>query len=349
LGFPWTQANNDGIGSVQRPSPGTAYLQMPTFLARTLRGLTLINALDPHTPSSIERGKVSLGALRELRMLIADNGRRVFFSRQAAVCGKSTDKSGYQLEFEDNFDGERLDEHRWIAHYLAHWSTRQRAAARYEIGNNCLSLLIEADQLPWCPELDGLIRVSSLQTGLFSGPVGSKAGQLRFNPNAVVREGPLNIRLYTPLYGLFEIRAKAIADPRNMIAFWMIGYEDEPYRSAEICICEIFGREMESDHTTVGLGIHPFGDPNIVDDFSKIRLPIDAREFHLYQADWTPEHVSFAIEGELVKTVRQSPSYPMQFMLGLYEFPDSSSPDATLDAYPKRFIVDYVRGYRRVP
>src|SRR5688500_3181751 len=102
---------------------------------------------------------------------------------------------GWELEFEDTFEGDRLDASHWIPHYLPHWSSRDRSAARYELGDGCLRLLIAADQEPWCPELDGDIRVSSLQTGLFAGPVGSTVGQHRFNPNAVVREAQENVRL----------------------------------------------------------------------------------------------------------------------------------------------------------
>jgi hypothetical protein len=45
----------------------------------------------------------------------------------------------------------------------------------------------------------------------------------------------------------------------------MIGYEDEPTRSAQICICEIFGRDVGSLQTRGGMGTHLFGDPAITD------------------------------------------------------------------------------------
>jgi hypothetical protein len=106
-----------------------------------------------------------------------------------------------EFEFEDSFDG-----------------TRERSAARYEVGGGFLRLLIEEDQEPWCPELDGEIRVSSLQTGLFAGPVGSTIGQHRFHPEAVVREAQESRRLYTPPYGRIELRARATDDPRSMVA-----------------------------------------------------------------------------------------------------------------------------------
>jgi beta-glucanase (GH16 family) len=208
-------------------------------------------------------------------------------------------------------------------------------------------LLITEDQPPWCPDLDGQVRVSSLQTGSFAGPVGSSVGQHRFNPEAVVKEAQPNVQLYTPLYGRIELRAQALADPRAMVALWLIGYEDQPERSAEICVCEIFGRDVGADHASVGMGVHPFGDPSIVDDFSAVRLPIDVRDFHVYTAEWTREQVAFFVDGDLVKTVRQSPAYPMQLMLSVYEFPppdDVAEPSSA--AYPKAFVVDYVRGYR---
>ena len=248
----------------------------------------------------------------------------------------------FELEFEDTFEGSRLDESRWLPYYLPHWSSRERARARYEMRDGGLHLLIDADQSPWCPEFDGQVKVSSLQTGAFAGPLGSSIGQHRFSANAVVREEQQNVRLYTPRYGRVELRAKALDDPRSMVALWMIGYEDEPERAAEICVCEIFGRDVGRDHALVGMGLHPFGDPQITDDFSTLRLALDVRKFHVYAAEWTPEGVVFFVDGEQVKRSDQSPSYPMQLMLSIYEFP--GEPEAT--EYPKRFVVDNVRGYR---
>jgi hypothetical protein len=75
------------------------------------------------------------------------------------------------VEFEDTFAAEALDRGRWLPWYLAHWSSRERSAARYDVGGGLLRLLIEEDQEPWCPELDGVTRVSSLQiSGQPTGP-----------------------------------------------------------------------------------------------------------------------------------------------------------------------------------
>jgi hypothetical protein len=240
---------------------------------------------------------------------------------------------GYELEFEDRFEGDELDRSRWLPHHLPHWSSREQSAARYELADGCLHLMIEADQEPWCPEFDGTTCVSSLQTGVFTG-------QHRFNPDAVVRERQEDVALYTPQFGVFELRARGDDDPDAMVALWMIGYGDRPERSGEICICEIFGKDVAPDAAAIGMGVHPFGDPAIVDDFEQVRVPIDVRDFHEYAAEWAPDRVTFFVDGEAVKTVEQSPQYPMQFMLGIYEFRREPT------SYPKRFTIDWFRAYR---
>jgi hypothetical protein len=256
------------------------------------------------------------------------------------------DRSAYGLEFEDDFNGETLDLTRWLPHYLPQWSSRAASAARFVVDDGVLRLQIERDQQPWCPEWNGGLRVSSLQTGLFAGPVGSPVGQHRFGPDVVVREAQEPAVLYTPQCGLIECRARAIADPANMVALWMIGYEDRPERSSEICIFEIFGRDVGPGSAAVGMGVHPFGDRSIVDDFDRVRLAIDARDFHEYAAEWTEERVRFYVDERLVREVPQSPAYPMQLMLGAYEFADGPTPPSPARSYPKEFVVDWVRGWR---
>jgi Glycosyl hydrolases family 16 len=262
------------------------------------------------------------------------------------VTSTTLDRSVFELEFEDAFDGDSLDERRWLPHYLPHWSTPDRTAARHEIRDGHLRLLIEADQPPWCPELDGDLRVSSIQTAVFAGPVGTAIGQHRFAPGAVVRTEQVNRTLYTLDRGLTELRARALDDPRVMVALWMIGVGDNPVRSGEICVAEIFGRDVRPDGARVGMGIHPFEDPDLVDDFTAVDLSIDVRMPHTYSASWTADGVAWYVDDRLVRVVDQSPGYPLQLMLGIYEFP-ANAPDQRRPAdYPKAFAVDWVRGYR---
>jgi len=245
----------------------------------------------------------------------------------------------YELEFYDGFEPAVLDTKKWIPFYLPQWSSRARAAPRYELSGQALVLKVDPDQLPWCPELNGSVRVSSLQTGLFAGPVGSAQGQHRFSKDCVVREAQRELKTYLPQYGYFELRARCEISANNVAALWMIGFEDEPERSAEICLFELKGGNVGEGRAKIGYGLHPFGDPQIVDDFHEDEFELDVSRFNTYAAQWTEERVSFFINGRLILTSEQSPAYPMQLMLNLYDLENR-------DAEAMRFIVDYVAGYR---
>ncbi len=257
------------------------------------------------------------------------------------------DRSRFDLVFEDTFTGGQLDPARWIADYLPHWSTPELTATRYELPGRGLRLLIEADQSPWCPALDGELRVSSIQTAVFAGPVGSATGQHPFHPDAVVVTPQVNRRLLVVEQGLIELRARAPADPRTMVALWMIGVGEQPEQSGEICVAEIFGRDVQPATARVGMGIHPFEDPALVDDFLAVEMALDAREPHTYSADWSSDAVAWYVDDQLVRVVRQSPAYPMQLMLGIYEFPAEGTDVRGAADYPKVFEVDWVRWWRR--
>jgi hypothetical protein len=258
------------------------------------------------------------------------------------------EKSGYRLEFNDEFEGPTIDTGKWVPFYLPHWSSRTQSAPRYSFDNGNLVLQITQDQAPWCPEFDGEIRCSSIQTGAFAGPVGSGLGQHKFSQACVVREAQPNVQLYTPQYGYFELRAKAAIGGADHVALWMIGYEDTPERSGEIPVCEIMGAYISSTSSRIGYGVHPWGDPHLKDDFYEDFLAIDASHYHLYAVEWTPTQLDFYLDNVKIRTIHQSPDYPMQFMLSIYERPGQGLATEGDDSYPKTFTVDYFRAYQPV-
>ena len=253
------------------------------------------------------------------------------------------DYARYELEFDADFSGPDLDPAQWLPNYLPQWSSREQTRARYDVADGMLTLRVDLDQPPWSVEYDGSVRVSNLQTAVRSGPVGSGIGQHPFRDGLVVREEQTEQRLYTPHYGIVEIRAAATDDPHSMVALWLIGVEDEPERSAEICVMEVFGREITDAAGLVGMGVHPFNDPGIVDDFDRVRVDGDLREFHDYAVEWTPGGVRFFIDGRLVRETSQSPGYPLQLMLDIFHFPPD---EGDAGRYPKEFQVQRVRGFR---
>jgi hypothetical protein len=245
-----------------------------------------------------------------------------------------------ELVFEERFQDPAVLEERWIPHYLPQWSSRERSRARYALGPEGIALRIDQDQAPWAPEWDGDLRVSNLQTGVRSGPVGSASGQHRFRPDLVVREQQDERWTYTPHYGAVEVRARANPDPQVMVALWLIGVERVPEECAELCVVEIFGSEVGEDRGLVGMGVHAFGDPRVSEDFEKIEVLSDLTLPHDYRVDWTPSGTAFAVDGIVVKRSAQSPDYPMQLMLDIFEF--GREPGGH---YPKEFAVEHVLGW----
>ena len=254
------------------------------------------------------------------------------------------DLSGFELAVDEQFDGDELDPARWLPHYTPHWASRAATRARYEVSGGTLKLRIDGDTPPWSPELDGEVRVSHLQTGQFSGPLGSGIGQHRFRDGLAVREEQPEQRLWLPHFGVIEARARGIRHPDAMVALWPIGFEREPDDCGEICVFEIFGRDLDDHGGLVGVGVKPQNDPRLAPDFEQVRVDGDLTEFHDYAVEWLPDRLRFFIDGRLVKTVHQSIGYPVQLMLDVYELPSDAPRD--ISRHPLVFEVAHVREYR---
>jgi len=250
-------------------------------------------------------------------------------------------------EFVDDFDGSTLDTDVWLPHYLPQWSSRAESAATYSVAGSELRLTIPPDQGFWCEgDHEPPLKVSGIQSGVYSGEVGSTDGQHSFRDGVVVREFQPAWWGWTPEYGLLEVRARMDISPRSMAAVWMVGLEDRPERSAEILLFEVFGDALSSEDgrptAAVGMGVRAFRDPAITGEFDAPRLAIDVSDFHVYAVEWRPGRVDILVDGENVKTVHEAPDYPMQMIVAVFDFPDKAG-SAPPDHVPE-FAVDRVRG-----
>jgi hypothetical protein len=255
----------------------------------------------------------------------------------------SAANSASDFAFAEEFDAPTLDTSVWLPHYLPAWSSRAQTAATYEIRDSCLRLSIPPSQGLWmAAEHPTPLRVSGVQTGNFSGPLGSTIGQQPLSGGSVVREEQPFFQGFTPSYGRLEMRARGVVTARSMVAWWLVGLEDRPERCAEICVFEVFGDAVEPGRSAaVGMGLHPFRDPTITEDFDAVRLPIDVAEFHDYAVDWTETDAAFSVDGSVIRTCPRPPAYPMQMMVAVFDFPDRSN-GADSAAVPE-LIVDYLR------
>ena len=241
------------------------------------------------------------------------------------------------IAFFDDFDGPDLDLAVWVPHYLPQWSSRAESAATYEVAGSELRLTIPPQQGVWCEgDHEPPLRVSGVQSGVFSGAVGSTVGQQPFRDGQVVREHQPAQWGWTPEYGLIEVRARMELSPRSMASVWMVGLEEQPDRCGEICVFEVFGDAPDA----VGSGIKNFRDPALEWEFDAPRREIDVSEPHIYAAEWRPGRVDFFVDGKHTRTVEQAPAYPLQMMVAVFDFPDKPGPS---DHVPM-LAVDSVRG-----
>jgi hypothetical protein len=248
------------------------------------------------------------------------------------------------IAFLDDFDGPELDLEVWVPHYLPQWSSRALSAATYELARSELRLSIPPGQGIWCEgDHKPPLRVSGVQSGVFSGEVGSTVGQQAFREGLVVREEQPAQWGWTPEYGLIEICARMELSPRSMASLWLSGLERRPDESGEICVFEIFGESVEAGGAEVGQGIKHFRDPSLSWDFEAPRLELDVREPHVYAANWQPGRVEFLVDGEPVRTVEQAPAYPVQAMVAVFDFPETDPAGEHSEHVPE-LAVDWVRG-----
>jgi hypothetical protein len=249
------------------------------------------------------------------------------------------------MELDEHFSGDALDPSVWFPYYLPHWSSRAASAATHAVEDGELRLSIPEDQPLWCEGVhEGPLRVSCIQSGSFSGPVGSAVGGQPFKEGLLVTEEQDEFWGYTPLYGHVEVRARGVITPRSMVAFWMSGIEDKPQHSGEICVMEVFGDAVRDGSADVGMGLHKFRDPGLTENFSAEPLDIDVAEFHTYGVDWRPGSLTFTVDGQVTKRIAQSPNYPVQLMIGVFDFPAKADPTST-DVPVPELVVSHVIGH----
>ncbi len=260
----------------------------------------------------------------------------ILFTNQAStqeIPANPLNKEGWKLDFNDEFNGEELDEKVWLPYYLPHMTSRKKAAADYEFRDGAIVIKIEKDH-PVYNDRWGRLVVSSIQSFEVNGlhhPAGDGG-----------HEEPM-FDGYTTKYGYFEIRAKIPGGKGGHVAWWMIGCQDKPSQSAEIDIVE------NPFHLTKQMyaNIHAWKDPNIAGE--KIRNPLDfdlADSWHIYGFEWDENGIKFYVDNELIAESKNSPDYRMCTLLGLYR--DCGWDGENDNVYPKEFVVDYFRVYKKI-
>ncbi|WP_206051076.1 glycoside hydrolase family 16 protein [Nocardioides speluncae] len=246
-------------------------------------------------------------------------------------------------DLDEEFAGTDLDLSIWLPHYLPAWSSRAASAATWTVSGSCLTLSIPREQALWCADDHRpALRVSGVQTGSRSGPVGSTLGQQSFRSNQVVREEQPRFQGHLTAGGRVEIRCRMELSARSMASLWMVGFEEVPEQCGEICVFEVFGRSVADGFADVGTGVKAIRDPGLAQDFAAPSVEVDVAQFHTYAVEWTPGGpATFSVDDRPVRRAARTPVYPLQLMLAVFDFPEWTN--GADDHLEPKLVVDYVR------
>ncbi|MBN1522720.1 MAG: family 16 glycosylhydrolase [Candidatus Aureabacteria bacterium] len=240
----------------------------------------------------------------------------VFFSSLTSLSSASEKKpaelSGWILVWEDEFEGDALDDTKW----------RVEDAAL--VKNNELQYY-SPDEVYL---KNGVLVLRSRRR---------QKGKRLYTSGLVETKGK-----FTQVYGRFEIRAKLPRGKGLWPAHWLMnaGGTWPP----EIDIMEMVGHEPNTVHMTNHYGIYPKnrleGGPCSGPDFSE--------DFHTFALEWEEKEMRWYVDGvERFSTKRNIPNIPFYLVLNTAVGGDwPGFPDATT-SFPQHHEIDYVRVYKR--
>lgn len=242
--------------------------------------------------------------------------------------------SGWQLIWQDEFNGSELDRSKWEFEVNADGG-----------GNNELQYYITNN-----------VRVSG-------GFLTIEAKRERYGKGRTVRQFTSS-RIRTKgkgdwLYGRLDVRAK-LPEGRGMWpAIWMLP-TDERYggwpHSGEIDIMELLGHRPKEVHGTLHYsdrkGDHAYTGTNHV-----LKAGTFAQDFHLFRLEWEPQEIRWYVDDELYETQNRWSSrtnrFPAPFDQRFHLIFNLAvggnwpgNPDKTT-LFPQSMVVDYVRVYRK--
>lgn len=211
-------------------------------------------------------------------------------------------------DVQDDFSGPTLNPSLWLDHYLPHWTTPERSRARYSASQGLL-LRIDADHPVWRPE-DAPLRVSSIQTGTASGPVGTARGIHRQRPDGMlVRTETPHRLLWSPRAGRVEVTLTPAAVPGFVTAAWLVGTESgSPEDCGEVCLVELETASTGPGGVVARTGLKAHGDPRM--STTMLERPADARlgGRSAWSAQWDASGTVIGVDGTVVLRSPQAPA-----------------------------------------
>ena len=220
---------------------------------------------------------------------------------------------GYSMFWEDNFDGNALDDSKWAV----------RGEGPRAVG------YVSADAVT---VEDGFLKITTFEKdgNILTGAVGTQGR-------------------FMTTYGYFECRAQLQKSPGNWAAFWIQSPgiakgEDPGEYGVEIDIFEYFKKSGED---IVSHNLHWAYGPNqqTIGALESKREGV-GEGFHTFAVEWTPDKYAFFVDGYKYHEVTRAISHTDEYIILSMELP--ATMEGLKDSvFPDVFIVDYVRVYKK--
>ncbi|WP_034887463.1 family 16 glycosylhydrolase [Gillisia sp. Hel_I_29] len=151
-------------------------------------------------------------------------------------------------------------------------------------------------------------------------------------------------------YGNIEIRAKVATGQGIWPALWMLGADISEVgwpASGEIDLMEYVGKEPHTLYTS----LHTPASHGETINSKKTTLRDIEEGYHIYRTEWTEDHISFSVDGNLVYTFTpenyDENEYPFRkpfyFLINLAVGGNFGGPEVDDAIFPAKFYVDYIK------
>lgn len=250
------------------------------------------------------------------------------------AAARAGDPAGWQLVWQDEFEGHALNAAKWEFEVNAQGG-----------GNNELQYYLTNNA-----RVDGGVLTIEARRERYTGPEGSRS----YTSSRLRTRGQGDWK-----FGRFEVRARLPSGQGLWPAIWMMP-TDEVYggwpNSGEIDIMELLGHKPHQVHGTLHYGDLLQGRHQ---EGAAYALPTGAfsDNFHVFRFDWEPAVMRWYVDDHLYQTqtrwhTRTHP-FPAPFdqrfhlLLNVAVGGNWPGPPNDKTLFPQTLIVDYVRVYRK--
>lgn len=338
----WAAAAAAGIcavGAAVRSKKGKRFLSL--LLVAALTGTLL-----PAAGTSVQAAEAepTTEKTAEAAKQITVDGKEVTLTARITYQVKNQEEDtslsyeGYELKWEDQFEGETLNRDDWnVELHDPGWV------------NNELQSYVDSPENIYIE--DGSLVLKPVEKVNEDGTVSYTSGRVNTQNKHDFK------------YGLFEARVKVPEGQGFLPAFWMMPTNENLYgqwpRCGEIDIMEVLGNDTDTSYGT----IH-YGNPHSESQGSyTLEEGTFSEEYHVFDVEWEPGKISWYVDEKLIHTESSWYSategqgeitYPAPFDQPFYIILNLAvggnwpgNPDETTDIAGSAYYIDYVKVYQK--